>query len=71
MPIKEGNHYISKHIKHISIQLNKLVVPIVSGPGIKELDIITHKTVSDDQYQTILQFTYLQEELAAYSVERN
>ena len=48
---------------------DKLIMTDTSGPGIKEVDITAHNTVSDNQYQTRLQFTYLQEELAAYSVE--
>ena len=47
---------------------NKLVVPVISGPGIKELDSTTHTTVSDNQYQAILQISHLQQELAADSV---
>ena len=36
---------------------------------IKERDTTTHDTITDDQHKTNLQFTYLQEKLAAYSVE--
>ena len=56
------------NLKHTSTKPNKLVMSVVSGPGIKELDSTTHSTVSDDQYQTTLQFSYLQQELAADSV---
>ena len=34
---------------------NKLVVPVILGPGIKELDSTTHTTVPDNQYQAIQQ----------------
>ena len=50
---------------------DKQVIPVVSGPGIKELESTTHNTVPYDHCQAKPQFTYLQEELAAYSVERN
>ena len=50
-------------------QNDKQINTNASGPGIKEVDTTAHNTVPDDQYQTNRQFTYLQRELAAYSVE--
>ena len=47
---------------------SKLVVSVISGPGIKELEYTTHTTVPDDQFKHLCSFPYLQEELAAKSV---
>ena len=49
------NQGIWYQLKHISMKSNKLVIPVISGTGINELDPTTHPTVPDNQYQAIQQ----------------